>query len=76
MGKVNSAQIYSLVCHNDFGRVFIGIKRGERGFIDMPLQKIEKTSWQVTTGKQPNSQWISGERYRELYEKRFPDRKI
>jgi len=76
MGKINSAHIYSLVCQNDCGRIFIGIKSGERGFIDTPLQKIDKTSWQVTSGKQPNSQWISGDRYKVLYEKKFSERKM
>ena len=43
--------------------------------MDMPLQRIDKTSWQVISGKQPDSQWISGVKYKNLYEKRFPERK-
>jgi len=74
MGKLNSAQIYSLVKEKNSSRYFIGIKRGELGFIDMPQQKVDKMSWQVTSGKQPNSQWISGDRYKELYETKFPGR--
>jgi hypothetical protein len=65
-----------MVSQPNCGRVFIGIKSGEKAFMAMARQEIDRKSWQVTTGEQPNSQWISGARYKQIYENKFPERKL
>ena len=76
MGKFSAVLIYEMVCQPDNNQIYIGIKSGERGFTEMSQQKIDSMSWQVTAGEQPNSQWISGSRYKYLYEEKFPERVI
>jgi len=77
MGKFNAASIYEMVCTQKNARFYIGIKGGERALLDMERHEIDNMSHkQVTTGEQPNSQWISGERFRQIYENKFPERKL
>jgi len=74
--RLDSASIYELVCQPNNSQIYIGIQGGERGLLAMEQHEINVKSWQVTTGEQPNSQWIPGERYKQIYENKFPERKL
>lgn len=73
LGKLKSAEIYSMVKKPDFGTAYIGIKSGRKGLMKLTREEIAKKSWQMTTGEQPNpkSAWITGETYRKIYEEKF-----
>ena len=75
MGKFNATDIYEMICSKPSVRFYIGIKGGERAFLTMERSEIDKMSpKQVTTGEQPNSQWITGDCFRRVYEIKFPER--
>ena len=76
MGKFNADDIYKMICSQLGVRYYIGIKGGERAFLAMERHEIDHMSpKQVTAGEQPNSQWISSESYKRIYETKFPERK-
>ena len=74
--RMDSTSIYNITCLPENHNIYIGIKGGERGLYDMTQQKIDSMSWQLTKGEQPNSQWISGSRYKHIYEEKFPERVV
>jgi len=72
LGKYNSSEVYGMICREPNVHFYIGIKGGERAFLAMSKYDVENMSpKQVTTGNQPNSQWISGELYKQIYERKF-----
>ena len=69
---LDSKSIYELVCQADNENIYVGIKGGERALLAMEQNEIESKSWKITIGDQPNSQWISGSRFKEIYDTKFP----
>jgi hypothetical protein len=71
--RLDSASIYKLTCQPENTQMYIGIKGGKRALMSMAPHEIATKSWQVTTGEQPNNQWISGSRYKQIYEDKFAE---
>jgi hypothetical protein len=71
--RLDSASIYKLTCQPDNTQMYIGIRGGERALISIASHEITTKTWQVTTGEQPNSQWIPGSRYKKIYEDKFAE---
>ena len=71
MGKFNSSEIYEMICKEPNVSFYIGIKGGERAFSLMDMNEVKQKKWQITTGEQPNSQWITGNLYKQIYEQKY-----
>ena len=71
--QLDSESIYKLICQPENTQMYIGIRGGERVLMSMTSHEIATKSWQVTTGEQPNSQWIPGSRYKQIYESKFTE---
>jgi len=70
--RLKSVVIYKMTTENC--NIYVGIQGGESGIMNLGRHEIDLKSWQVTTGEQPNSQWITGKRYKQIYESKFPER--
>jgi len=71
--RLDSASIYKFTCQPENTLMYIGIRGGERALLSMATHEIVQKSWQVTTYKQPNSQWIPSSRYKRIYEDKFAE---
>ena len=72
--KLNAKVLYTIVSACSATQsLYIGIKGGLRALESMEADTIRESAWQLSaTDDPPSSQWISGDRYKSIYEKKFP----